>query len=448
MENKKELFKLLIKEFHDLKPPLIIKRDYMLPDCYGPIASDSLPASLSASSAPPSMVAITGPRGCGKTYFIHQLVDHFCCNSTLPIPRSRLIYINFEDDRLLPLSPSDLGALSDAYFELYPDNRDKEVLVFLDEIQHVEGWELFLQRLLERANIRLFVTGCASQFCTRSMSSVLSGRTLELAISPLSFKEFLAFKGLDIAPDFADSDVRFKVINLLEEYITFGGYPEVVLADPSLKLRILSNYYDIFIYKDLVQQHAIRNIVLLKGLLKYLITHIGSGFSTNSYFSDVRRNQHISRETILDYVSILEQKGLISLVPIFSEYPKVQQVNPKKIYCLDNGIRKAVSFPLPQQDEILAKNLVFQKLVRSGDKVFYWRSRREVDFVARQNGKLRALNVSYGRELGDRETSSLLDFQYSVGKRDVDMTIITKDTEKSVQGIQFCPLWKWLLTST
>jgi hypothetical protein len=320
-------------------------------------------------------------------------------------------------------------------------------LVFLDEIDHVEGWEFFLRRLLDQENIRLFITGSSSKFCTRSLSSALSCRTLEFAISPLSFKEFLAFKGLDIPPDFAYSNIRFKVINLLEEYLTYGGYPEVVLTDPSLKFRILKNYYDIFIYKDLVEQFAIRNIGLLKGLLKYLITHIGSGFSINSYFLDVRRDLHISRETVLDYVSCLEQKGLISLVPIFSEYQKVQQVNPKKVYSLDNGIRNAVSFPLPQQEEKLAKNLVFQKLVRSGNEVFYWKSRREVDFVARQNGKLQGINVSYGRELGDGESSSLLEFQYSVGKRNADMTIITKDTEKIDRGISFSPLWKWLLTS-
>jgi predicted AAA+ superfamily ATPase len=445
MENKKEIFKLLIKEFHELKPPQIIKRDYQLPDFCTAVTSESSTMPLALSSRPSSIIAITGPRRCGKTYFIHQLIDHFCSDSTSPIPRSRLFYINFEDDRLLPLTHSDLAALPDAYFELYPDNKDKEVFIFLDEIHRVEGWDLFLRRLLDQENVRLFITSSSSKFCTGSLSSGLSCRTLEFAISPLSFKEFLVFKGLDIPPDFAYSNVRFKVIKLLEEYITYGGYPEVVLTDPSLKFRILKNYYDIFIYKDLVEQFAIRNIGLLKGLLKYLITHVGSPFSINSYFLDVRRTLHISRETILDYVSCLEQKGLISLVPIFSEYPKVQQVNPKKVYSLDNGIRNAVSFPLPQQEEKLAKNLVFQKLMRSGNEVFYWKCGREVDFVARQNGKLKGVNVFYGRELGDGASSSLLEFQYSVGKRDADLIIITKDTEKVERGISFSPLWKWLL---
>lgn len=447
METKKEIFKLLIKEFHELKPPRIIKRDHQLPDYCTALASGSSPLSSTVSSRPSSVIAITGPRRCGKTYFIHQLIDDFCSNPISPILRNRLFYINFEDDRLLPLTLSDLASLPDAYFELYPDNRDKEVFIFLDEIHLVEGWQLFLRRLLDHENVRIFITSSSSKFCPQSLSSALSCRTLEFAISPLTFKEFLTFKGLDLTPDFAYSSIRFKVKNLLEEYIIYGGYPEVVLTDPSLKFRVLKNYYDILIYKDLVEQFAIRNINLLKGLLKYLITHIGSAFSINSYFLDVQPKLHISRETIIDYVSYIEQKGLISLVPIFSDSPKVQQVNPKKVYSFDNGIRNAVSFPLPHHEEKLVKNLIFQKLKKSGNEVFYWKDRGEVNFVARENGKLQGINVSYGRELGDGEANSLLEFQYSMGKRDANLTVITKDTEKIEKGISFSPLWKWLLTS-
>lgn len=196
METKKEIFKLLIKEFHELKPLRIIKRNHQLPDYCTALGSGSSPLSSTVSSRPSSVIAITGPRRCGKTYFIHQLIDDFCSNPISPILRNRLFYINFEDDRLLPLTLPDLASLPDAYFELYPDNRDKEVFIFLDEIQLVEGWQLFLRRLL-------------------------------------------------------------------------------------------------------------------------------------------------------DYVSYFVEKGLISLIPIFSDSPKVQQVNPKKVYSLDNGIRNAVSFPLP-----------------------------------------------------------------------------------------------------
>lgn len=434
MESKKEIFKLLIKEFHELNPPNIIKRDCQLLE------------SCTASSSPFSVIAITGPRRCGKTYFIHQLIEHFCSDTVSPLPRNRLFYINFEDDRLYPLNLRDLAALLDAYYELYPDNRDKEVFIFLDDIQQVEGWQRFLHRLLDRENVRLFITSSATNFHLNSFSSALSCRTLEFAISPLTFREFLSFKGLDLDQDFAYSGIRFKVKSLLQEYLVYGGYPEVALTDLAFKFRILKNYYDILIYKDMVEQYSIRNIRLLKSLLKHLITNIGSAFSVNSYYLDIQPQLHISRETICEYVSHIKEKDLIRLVPKFSDSHKVRRVNLKKVYSLDNGIRNAVSFPLPHHEEKLVKNLVFQKLTRSGNEVFYWNNKGEIDFVARENNKLSGICVSYGRELGNKEVCSLLGFQNSMEKYKVDMTVITKDTEKTENGVRFSPLWKWLLT--
>ena len=428
-----------------MKLPQLIRRDHELPEYCTSLASGFSSRYANHTSPPASIVAITGPRRCGKTFFIFQLIEYLCSNSISPVPRNRLFYINFEDDRLLPLTTSDLSSLLDAYFELYPDNRDKDNFIFLDEIHNVQGWQLFVRRLLDQENVRLFITGSSSKFSIRSLSPELGGRTLEYAIAPLSFKEFLAFKGLELAPDFAFSNLRFKIKNFLDEYIIYGGYPEVVLSDLSFKFRILKNYYDILVYKDLVEQFSIRNINLLKGLLKYLITHVGQSFSINSYFLDVQPKLHVSRETILEYISYFEQKGLISLVPIFSETQKIQQVNPKRIYTQDNGIRNAVSFPLPEHEEGLVKNLVFQKLKRSGNEVFFWKSRGEVDFVGRDNGKLQAINISYGRELGNGDTNPLLEFVQVTGKHEADLTIITKDTEKRERGVNFVPLWKWLL---
>lgn len=445
METNKEIFKLLIKEFHEQKSPCFIKRDHELPDLCSSLAAESSETPSALPSPPSLIILIMGPRRCGKTYFFYQLIDNLCSHPITPIPRQRLLYINFEDDRLMPLNVSDLASLLEAYFELYPDNREKEIFLFLDEIQQIEGWELFLRRLLDQGRMRLFITGSPSGRWSCPLSSALSCRILELAITPLSFKEFLAFKGVALTPDFPYSHVRFKIRNLLDEYLAFGGYPEVVLTDSSLKLRTLKNHYDMLIYKELAEEFSIRNIPLLKELFKSLLLHTGSEFSINSYFLGVQPKLHISRETILDYVSCLEKKELIGLVPVFSDSAKVRQVNPKKVYSFDNGIHNAVSFPFPHYEERLVKNLVFQKLRRSGKKLFYWRKRGEVDFVARENGKLQAINISYGRELRSEEAASLLEFQSFLGRRDVDLTIITRDAEKMERGIRFVPLWKWLL---
>jgi len=441
MESKKEIFKVLIKEFHEGTPPHFINRDLRLPDWCLEVSREGRPASLPARA-----VIILGPRRAGKTYYLYQLMENLCGRSESPMPRTRVFYINFADDRLLPLEVSELSSLLDAYFELYPDNRDREVAIFLDEVHNVEGWDLFVRRLLDKNIFRVFITGSSSKFLTQSLPGSVLGRAFSFKLLPLSFREYLAFKGIDLAVDSAYSDKRYIIRFLLDEYLVFGGFLEVVLSELSSKLRILRDYFDIVIYKDMVERFAIRNVALLKKLVKHLMSRIGSAVSFNAFFLGLRSGARVSRETVMEYVSYLVQKDLISLVPLFSDSEKARQVNPRRVFCLDNGLRNAVSFQLAEDEERLAKNLVFQKLKRAGDEVFYWKDRGEVDFVTCGNHRLRSINVSYGRELDASVSKPLLEFRRAAGRRETDLAVVTKDTEKTEAGINFVPLWKWLLT--
>jgi uncharacterized protein len=440
MESKKEIFKLLIKEFHGGTPPRIIKRDLRLPGWCLETARDGGSVPLTAQA-----VNIIGPRRSGKTYYLYQIMENLGGRSESPMPKTRVLYINFADDRLLPLEASELSLLLDAYFELYPDNREQRVGVFLDEIHNVEGWELFVRRLLDRQNFRVFIAESSPRLDTQSLAGSIPGRVLSFKLLPLSFGEYLAFKGVVLADDSATSNERYKIRYLLDEYLIYGGYPQVVLSELSAKLRILKDYCDILIYKDMVECFAIRNVGLLKSLLKHLVTHVGSAVSLNAYYLGLLRGCRVSRETIMEYVSYLEQKDLISLVPLFSESEKARQVNPRRVFCLDNGLRNAVSFQLAEDEERLAKNVVFQKLKRTGEQVFYWKNRGEVDFVTSGDGKLQGINVSYGRELNPSIMKPLFELKRAAGRRDTDLAVITKDTEKVEDGVKYIPLWKWLL---
>lgn len=440
MESKKEIFKVLIKEFHGGTPPRVIKRDLRLPGWCLETAQDGGSVPLPAQA-----VNITGPRWAGKTYYLYQLMENLGGRSESPMPRTRVIYINFADDRLLPLEASELSLLLDAYFELYPDNREQCVAIFLDEIHNVEGWDLFVRRLLDKQNFRVFITGSSSKPSTQSLAGYIPGRVLSFQLLPLSFGEYLAFRGVVLADDSATSSERYKIRYLLDEYLIYGGYPEVVLSELSAKLRILKDYYDILVYKDMVECFAIRNVGLFKGLLKHLITQVGSVVSLNAYYLGLLPKGRVSRETIMEYVSYLEQKDIISLVPLFSDSEKARQVNPRRVFCLDNGLRNAVSFQLAEDEERLAKNVVFQKLKRTGEQVYYWKDKGEVDFVTRRDGKLCGINVSYGRKLDSSATKPLLELKRAAGKRDTDLAVITKDTEKVEDGVKYMPLWKWLL---
>jgi len=389
---------------------------------------------------------ITGPRRSGKTRFLFQVLESLCNRAESPLPRTRAIYINFEDDRLLPLEASDLASLIDAYFELYPENWNREVAIFLDEVHHVEGWDLFIRRLLERRNFRIFVTGSSSRLYSESLLGAAPSRVLSFRLLPLSFREYLTFKGIAAGSDPDASGERYAIRCLLDEYLVFGGFPEVVQAELASKIRILRDYVNIVVYKDMVERFAIRNVALLKSLIKHLSARIGSAVSFNAFYLGIQSKAKISRETVMEYVSYLVQMDLLSLVPLFSDSEKARQVNPRRVFYLDNGLRTAVSFQAAEDEERLAKNLVFQKLKRAGEEIFYWKDRSEVDFVTCGDRRLRGINVSYGRELDDSVSKALFEFRRAAGRRTTELAVVTKDTEKVEGGISYVPLWKWLLT--
>jgi uncharacterized protein len=441
MESRKEIFKGLIKEFHGWKPPRIIKRDLRLPDwCFG------LSPAGKQSMVPGFVVCISGPKRVGKTFCLFQIMEQLRKVAGAPVSKDRILYINFEDERLLPPQPSDLSIMLDAYYELYPDNCNREVFVFLDEVHLVEGWACFVNKRLSTVGTAgIFITGSSPQIISRPLPRAVPSRTVSVGLFPLNFREFLSFKGLAISGQSLENGDRFKIRYLLDEFMIYGGYPEVVLSDLSNKLRILKDYFDILVYKDMVDCYSIRNVSLLKGLLKHLLINVGSAVSLNAYYQSLLPSTKVSRETVLEYVSYLEQKRIISLVPVLSDSDKGRQVNPRRVYCVDNGLRNAVSFQLAEDQERLAKNIVYQTLVRSGGQVFYWKNGGDVDFVACEDERVIGINVVYGREMDSRSKKALLGLRKEEGKREATLTVVSRDTEMTEEGVSFIPLWKWLL---
>jgi hypothetical protein len=432
MENKKDIFKLLIKEFQELKLPEIKERDLKLPENTNKI------------------ITISGPRRVGKTYYFYQLIQNF----KEKIPIERIVYINFEDDRLFPLKLEDLNTLIEAYFELYPENKNKEIYLFFDEIQNIKNWELFVRRIYDKEKVKIFITGSSSKLLSREIATSLRGRTLNYELYPLSFKEFLLFKNVKIDKNFIYTARRFQVKKLFEEYLVFGGFPEVVLEKENLKLALLKNYYDLTIYRDLVERFSVRNLDFLKLLIKYLLTNISNLFSGNAFYRSLEKSLKPARETFLEYLSYLEEIELIFFVPLFSYSLKVQQVNPKKIYAIDNGLRNAVSFIFSQDYGRLLENLVFIELKRRGNEVYYYKGKRECDFLIKKGSKIfQAIQVveNLNKENMEREIEGLTE---AMEKFNLNQGfILTKDDEREIKvklkkkivKIKTIPIWNWLL---
>jgi hypothetical protein len=418
--DKKTSFKQLIKEFHEKELPEIYSRELKIADTR-------------------KIVSLIGSRRSGKTFYFYELIKDIRNNADV----SQVLYINFEDDRIMPLEPGDLNIITEAYFELYPENTDKTLYFFFDEIQNIPGWEIFVRRLNDTTDTRIFVTGSSSKLLSKEIATSLRGRTIPFYLYPLGFREYLHFKGIYLEKDWEYGIKRYAVKKMFEEYIRWGGFPEIALEDETLRQSILKNYYEMFIYRDLVERFSIRNTSLLKGLASYLLTNISNLFSVNSYYKAVKENTQVSKETLAEYVSHLEDIGLIWQVPFFSYSLKSRQVNPRKVYCIDQGLRGAVAFQFSKDTGRLAENITFIELKRRNYDVYYWKGKKEVDFIARsEDGKLQAINVSYTNDISSRETEGLHEFNK---QNDAELILLTEDIEKEENGISFVPLWKWLL---
>jgi predicted AAA+ superfamily ATPase len=422
---KKELFKYLIKEFHESK----------LPEIY--------PRALEIQETR-KIVSLIGARRIGKTSYFFQMVGELEAS----VGRERILYINFEDERILPLEVKDLDSILEAYYELYPENVNRKLHLFFDEVQNVPGWEVYVRRLYERGDLKLFLTGSSSKMLSKELATSLRGRTLSFYLYPLDFREYLAFRGVEPVRDFEYSKQRFELKKLFEEYLYEGGFPEVVLEAPELRKKILHDYFEMMIYRDLVERFSIRNTTLLKALTKYLVTNIGNPFSVTSYYKAIKQNQEVSKGTLLEYLSHLEDISLVYFLPLFSYSLKAQAINPKKVYCLDNGLRNAVSFTFSKDEGRLAENLVFLELMRREKEVYYWKNGGEVDFVVKEeDNSLTAINVTYSDSIAEREVGALKKFseEEEFASRINELILLTKDTEKTENGITYIPLWKWML---
>ena len=185
---KKELFKYLIKEFHEKQLPELYFRSLEIPETR-------------------KIVSLIGARRIGKTSYFYQTINKL----EKSVGREHILYINFEDERILPLDVKDLNDILEAYYELYPENLGDTVYLFFDEIQNVPGWELFVRRLYDRGDLRLFLTGSSSKMLSKELATSLRGRTLAFYLYPLDFREYLAFRGVEPVKDFEYSKQRFEL---------------------------------------------------------------------------------------------------------------------------------------------------------------------------------------------------------------------------------------------
>ncbi len=413
----------------------------------------ALPRSASLkkyiSAAPRKIIVITGFRRCGKTYIMLESIRRLLNEKT----RKQVIYLNFEDERI----PRDTKFLSDLIPAIKGAFSGEPDFLFLDEIQDMPGWSRWLRRIYDNYGMQIFVTGSSSKVSSREIPTELRGRCLEVKVFPLSFKEFLVFKGLQIDMESAkySENERAKLSAALDEYLYYGGMPEVVLAPEEKKIELLQQYYNTVVSKDVAERFGVRNDEALKALLRLLIN--STQYSVSKIYNTMKSTgSAVGKTSLANYIGYVESSYFIISVPVLSPKIKEQMQCQRKIYLIDNGFISALSTRFSKNLGRLYENAVALELMRRSDydtAIHYWKDGfgKEVDFAVKKGTEVQSLiQVCYDIEHPDtkeREIDAIV--RASEELKCDNLMIITGDYEgtEEIKGktIRFVPLWKWLL---
>ncbi|MBS3112381.1 ATP-binding protein [Candidatus Woesearchaeota archaeon] len=365
---------------------------------------------------------ILGVRRSGKSTLMYQIVDSLLKQSIKP---EQILFVNLEDKKLTNL---DLEEIYNEYREnLNPKNK---AYIFLDEIHRKKDWETWIRKKYDlKTNDKFVISGSCSYLLKKEYSTLLTGRNLTFEVFPLSFKEYLRFKNVNFKSTIILDNTKRVILNNLKQYLELGGFPEVFFKEEKYKIKILEQYFDDIIYKDIIDRYNL-NSQKVKDLALFFTTNFTG---------------EISYDSIKDYLSYFKEAFLFFTLDHFSYSFKEQKTVASKIYCIDNGLRNAVSFKFSKDSGKLAENTAFIELKRRNKNIYYWKDSQEVDFIIKnKDNTLQAINVIFSNEIHEREVEGLLKFKKQFSKTK-ELILLTKDLEKQEKEIKFIPLWKWLL---
>jgi len=392
------------------------------------------------------IVALLGVRRCGKSTVLKQIINHLLSRQKVN-PRN-ILFLNLESPVLEAHrdNPLNLQKLFDEY-KILANPQKGRVYVFLDEVQFFSKWQVFVKALYEKGGVKFFITGSNSQLLSAEMAGLLSGRQISKNISPFTFSEIANIKNIKIANEIDLEANRANLVSLCRQYLKMGGFPEVVLEpEAAIKRELLANYYRSVLYQDIVPRFDIKKTKEIEGLLLYLFSNIGQEYS----YISLGKYAKIQDKTAKEYASFFEKSFLLSEISFFDYSVKKQESYPKKTYAVDNGFIETASFSFSENFGRFLENAVFLKISGGNKKIYYYRGRRECDFIVQEKNRV-VEAIQATKQLNDknedREIGGLLE---AIEKFKLDGGVIVTETQeekKEIGGktIKITPLFKWLL---
>jgi predicted AAA+ superfamily ATPase len=381
-----------------------------------------------------------GMRRAGKSYLLYQRMQELLTKGVKP---HEMLYINFEDERLSDMKSEELNLLLETHLEMH----GVKPILFLDEIQNINGWEKFARRLADTKH-RVYITGSNAKMLSGDIQTTLGGRYIAVDVYPYDFKEYLGANNTKFSGNsLFSTHGRAAILRKFNDYFRFGGLPECLMF--SSKRDYLNSIYQKIYLGDIAARHSIDNLPALRFLFKKLAESLKQPISYSRIANIVSSSgAKISVNTIINYIEYAKDAWLI--VPMQNIAGKIVEKETRpKYYYTDNGI---LNLFLLDGTTSLFENLVAINLLRKygrNDAVFFYNKGIEVDFYLPETAT--AIQACYNPDntdgTADREINALLKISNFLECK--KLLIITGDTEKTFETggkkIEAIPLWKWLL---
>ena len=431
---KKDIFKTLIAQKQSEMPFSVIDRDVSLP-----IDGNEI-------------ITVPGVRRCGKSTLMEIAINRLLANG---VKKENILWIGFDDERIKYMTAEELDLVLQAYREMYPAMELKDVWMFFDELPLVKDWEYFVLRLFKGSCKHISICGSNASTLSVEMKSALRGWPREIEVWPLSFREYLRFKGID-ADSHLDQD-KARVQLAFNEYNRLGGMPEPTLMPVlSEKYRKLQDYFDVMLLRDLVEHWQISKPQMVRYFLKRVMTTIARRLSVNAIYREIKASgRKVTKDDLYDWLAWAQSIYLVRKLDVYSQSVKSEISIPGKYYVIDNGLRSAV-IPLQSDDDgKQLENTVYLELIRRkghDEELSYFSESGECDFVVSEGDEVkRLIQVTWDMsdaETRKREFSGLLEAAKFTGCR--DLTIVTRDEEgeeiRDGLNVKIVPVCRFLLT--
>jgi predicted AAA+ superfamily ATPase len=354
--------------------------DDLVADAQARPLPEATPRRIRLPWLPRKVDAVVGMRRSGKTWLMFQRMREL---EAAGARRQDLLYVNFEDERLGEIAAPDLSKIVDAHYRRDPSARSRPGAFFFDEIQLVAGWERFVRRLVDTEDAHVCVTGSSAKLLSREIATSLRGRSLTTEVFPFSLVEALAHHGIPTATR-PPARVRSAIERAATTYLRTGGFPEVQTLDEPTRVRVLQDYLDVAILRDLIERHAITNPVALRRFVRQLMNTPAGLFSVHKLHDDLRsQGLAVGKDSLYAWLEHVQDAYVFFAIPVHASSERARQVNPRKVYAVDPGLVTACARRGSADTGQLLETAVFGELRRGTAELAYARtaSGKEVDFV-------------------------------------------------------------------